>query len=1243
MRSPKPKNKNRRRRIGSVMIMVVALLVLLALMGTAWIASVRNDRIASVDNTTNVQLDQAVGGLIDLLAARLDAAVRGYDLNTNPTFPPNGNPPVYFHPRNDEVYTNFANITRTSYSYAPYDFIIPENNGVDAIEAHSGNHLSARLPEMTSGIVYWPAISSPLASQIPKSINTSEPFPANDQSLRKFEAPLLALKGATVRNDVAYYVQRLNMQPTYVTLTGADGILRTYPAFTNVTVVKTDNQTENGFTVVAADADGDGVADSGFWRLPIGQQNGVTWYAAYRLVDNNSAININTAWTWRNGPSDTVHDNGNNALPTNAFPGNIDVTGFIPTASAAAEINNWNSYRFNGATNTGFTPYSDQGVAMSHIFGSEFDALNTQLGSRIDNPGYVTATLRYRPFPLSDQIALASRFVIRNTSYSSVIEQKMPDTLYNFDRATPYTSAPGGNNSVNSTVVNNWYNANFNYTGAAGTSFSRRPLFVTRNGVTNFIQPTKSDINSNAPGNGMVDYGPVADPVAVKANANTADFSELLRAYWSVMTGKPDQTPFGEQAAGQPIYDGMQFTNPAVGINSPGSFTANTTQHPQRMFRSSIRATGNTYNVVVPGPEGQLMLRAAIAANNTIAMRENKPGIMRTESLGLASKPPNSIKFTSALYGAKPQPFITEIFATDDDQTELGAGKNPTGYIAIEMVNPYTDRDLDIGGWRIGTVDRSTFGSGLVEATVAVIPAGTVIPRATAAGYSYIVIDNLAAGGAAHLPPAVKTVATQVIHLKDLDKVLRKEMVILRPAAGIGGANSDWAPVDSFDFSGFPSPFKKTDPNTGLDAWEVHAWHYVRANDKATHPWCFVYPGRYDGTKANRRQQGTQAEEFTVDPMDNKKDTDPWSTAPDPNVRINLGFADTTASYPADQVRPIQWANTGSPGPGGSNVYPFSGFARNGDILQVPFISGYRIYDNAGKLLEINAVTMDAAFAEDTDNTDNVSEQIGRFCPVCRETVAGPLDNSDATKANDWAPFPSPPAQADRYRYRWAMRLFDYLTVQDPHRDFMPNSPPEVLANTNPVRNASPYENNPNNESEKQVGVQGLININTAPWPVLASIPMVYNTDGTVNGPANTVLAQAIVLHRDGDGNLNLPNGPFRNLYDLYRVPAVWLYVQTQIVNGTDPGKDLGDLTPGSALDGVRKDYEERYLFLNRISNMVTTRSDTFNAYLLVQGWRAAGTPQAELVAQRRVGLIIDRTNLTAANKRPKIHPFSPN
>src|SRR5438128_2127811 len=50
-------------RPGSVLILVVALLVLLALIGTAWMSSVRIERFASAQNIANVQIDLLVEGV----------------------------------------------------------------------------------------------------------------------------------------------------------------------------------------------------------------------------------------------------------------------------------------------------------------------------------------------------------------------------------------------------------------------------------------------------------------------------------------------------------------------------------------------------------------------------------------------------------------------------------------------------------------------------------------------------------------------------------------------------------------------------------------------------------------------------------------------------------------------------------------------------------------------------------------------------------------------------------------------------------------------------------------------------------------------------------------------------------------------------------------------------------------------------------------------------------------------------
>jgi hypothetical protein len=191
-------------------------------------------------------------------------------------------------------------------------------------------------------------------------------------------------------------------------------------------------------------------------------------------------------------------------------------------------------------------------------------------------------------------------------------------------------------------------------------------------------------------------------------------------------------------------------------------------------------------------------------------------------------------------------------------------------------------------------------------------------------------------------------------------------------------------------------------------------------------------------------------------------------------------------------------------------------------------------------------------------------------------------------------------------------RLFNYLTVIDPF-DHIPNA----------------------NETR----IKGRININTAPWFVLAQLPWVSEKINTLN----YALARNIVAYRDktsgpaGDyftvrpgqrgfqniGQLNLvvdPNVPLASI-DYY-----W--------------RDLSDLqfypdltTPDSSLGGAIDDFEERDVIFDRISNLVTVRSDVFTAYILVR--IGPDGPQKRFVA------ILDRSGVKKnPNYNPPIDPF---
>jgi hypothetical protein len=73
-RMPPPSPARRRRAPrGSVLILVVSLLVLIALIGTAWLSTTRVDRANTFQNTHNNQIDLLADGVARMAEAKLIA------------------------------------------------------------------------------------------------------------------------------------------------------------------------------------------------------------------------------------------------------------------------------------------------------------------------------------------------------------------------------------------------------------------------------------------------------------------------------------------------------------------------------------------------------------------------------------------------------------------------------------------------------------------------------------------------------------------------------------------------------------------------------------------------------------------------------------------------------------------------------------------------------------------------------------------------------------------------------------------------------------------------------------------------------------------------------------------------------------------------------------------------------------------------------------------------------------------
>ncbi|HMO27333.1 MAG TPA: hypothetical protein PKB10_13800, partial [Tepidisphaeraceae bacterium] len=315
-----------------------------------------------------------------------------------------------------------------------------------------------------------------------------------------------------------------------------------------------------------------------------------------------------------------------------------------------------------------------------------------------------------------------------------------------------------------------------------------------------------------------------------------------------------------------------------------------------------------------------------------------------------------------------------------------------------------------------------------------------------------------------------------------------------------------WAPVDHFDFTGL---------TTDATFVDTRVWYYSRpTGDHTSDAWMrFMYPGRYDPRRDTRRHQGTYEAAWDASDPTAVEVTLPGVNLIDHVARAGATFPRTFAiqlfgeNFPSYNPTPETWVSgvtyalgrkvfwpetapngtgtfwevtatggtTSQPGTGSDwtntnekIIYPYHGYQRDLDIMALSFAGPYRIHieptsSNPNRLVEINAATMDLAFAEDTDvDTDEAGstttvdgsqffENIGRFAPVMipqtttpapyindfQQTITtNPLQNYNNI-AVDYDP--SDIATTVTHRYRWTNKLTRYVGVRAPHDDFTPN------------------------------------------------------------------------------------------------------------------------------------------------------------------------------------------------------------
>ena len=1410
-------------RRGSVLILVVAVLVLLALMGTAYMITARNDRVASRLYQHNVQIDLLVEGVENMC----------WSVITNPSYlraqPPGSasnapgayTSPAYFpgQQRYDDWTTDGAShlansTTATLFTIdktwlgARYPTTATEATGV--LDAPYGAAGVPIYPVPKGAVVQYngayylnnaentltsPASGSPWVPYTLPSGNATQPYwPAISAPLLAnayFEDPTGAVNPSGIRTLMA---------PTFTTINGVN-----QPAlgYYNYTTAKVE-------TAMGASASGDGIADSLLWRLPVGTIDGVTYYAAVRVIDNNSAINLNTA----NSAMADFDASGNFIAPgplaansggiPGAFPSSIGLAEMALTYSGAnasdqgmgAEIAAHNNTRFtgnyttvgrpSGISGSGSSPLADPApnsppntppsARADFTYRSEGDALYMGLGRRPGNAGWSTGSQKFNALGWSESAALAYRFDLANGGASpSVSETNFVNSLYN-SAATPGASNPTvdgtyfSSSPLDPSIATNWFTNGFleSTNGTSTTLKSRRGFFTTRNPLSNcmpafnltgltFDLPAASQSTLSLVVAPNYNGGTSAKPAVPRVSLNTAPV-------WYAANSV--QTPT--------LWQGFLETVLNAGTLAPA--VNGSIQQGYGMFRSPIRDPKATDTATANPPTRQaftnasyyfshnqmLLLRSLLAALNAADLRDPDDNCTVTPQLPFgavqssAANTPVAVNVVAA--GSEKQPFICEVYVNNDTSKQTATSdpafkdlQNPNGYIAVKLFNPY-DVPISMTNWALALMQRA---STLAPQTPTIL---TPFSNNLVIGpHSYLVLENFATGnpatdatfrpfesytGVAKLTGgtavAIQPVANFHQVLIDPATGAPDELVILRPGPAYSTvvpqttAYLNMIPVDNFDFTGM-SLSAPTSPGP------FNAWHYVRITSGTTttpvpgQTWKFVYPGRWDPLKYGvYHQEGidstlsqTSGTTGWYNPATgNQTAQDPWIAKPPSGAAGNgvpltcpidlagaMGdpFCTYVNNFPAIQINNVDF---GGPNKllstSGTPVFPFGGFTRVGDVLQVPFIGAYVVYDSSGtKVIEMNSVTADCAQADDYDagnvagaaGTDDTIEQVGRFCPLravadatnaAEQTIVGPSFNSNGLVQT-----------ADSYG--WANNILDYFTaIQNPNDDYLPNyNPPIGLNGSTPpanggyfshnpsatppvdtsltapvsVQNLSKVSNNqPNEPNEDLAPIEGLLNVNTVNWRVLAAAPFGPPSAGDTTSVANAMnyqkyLAQSIVTFRN-------TYGPFKTLFDLNLVPANPNLGKPALASGTpsfqysggkspvtsDYGYADGDLSPSTyinpsasnyqvnsvntnflASDFVTNDFETRLDMVTKMSNVLTTRSDTFTVYILVQGWTGIGTPTPSVVVQRRAAFLVDRSGITSPSSTLNITPVQTN
>ena len=703
-----------------------------------------------------------------------------------------------------------------------------------------------------------------------------------------------------------------------------------------------------------------------------------------------------------------------------------------------------------------------------------------------------------------------------------------------------------------------------------------------------------------------------------------------------------------------------------------------------------------------------------------------------------AGTPPVAKQLFARVYGAEAQPYITEVIAQWD------AAGTSLEYLAVELLNPYP-YDLQMRGWRLvardvntgALTDLATLGEpgdiapvdGVTD--VQVFPGAVTDPAATPtdptddvyAPHRFVLEFGTRPATDFTYPAASDATVTRTEELADgtdaqsngnlvagettftpagLAEFDTNDHVLMLMRPALANADAAPAPADPLYAQLYPQSARADYNLVPLDAVDFRgiagaSGRRIRySRNDADRQWQFVFAGETD--EANATVQDTVAVSEGMVALDALL---PPAVPGTPAYDGELGVVNTvvtvdaanagvtaTGGFPVGPVLGGPIYETGSTVP----VFPYGGFARDGDGMAVPFVGGYTLFLDGAvlnpgqsysdlppaaqadglqadtEIVAIRPLTVDTAFA-DVDGNDFW----GRFIPV---NAAGGapvhawaddvLDYVTATANYGSDTFPNADlryTRADASLNVTSRLPTAFLTSYAPAvgRLFTVTSPPYVVPPIDTDGDGEPGLLFPSDDfaiagfatatdalaarmREAFVPAQGRLNALTADAGVLKLSPLDVTATG-FNEPAATSAAALLLANVSNatpmatvtfrqpvnvSGTTNAITGLSAFRYDTKLPNADGSLpgsgdVTGRMQVGMNPNADVDFV---DVVDGTATDYELAITDVARVSNLLTTRSDSYTVYILVQAWEDFGSSQARVVRQERVAFTVDRSGV---------------